>query len=180
MGTKEYIKNTQQRYKYYWIFQENLGNGRKNVLYKILNKLKYATVFKVDRRKRNEDVFKYYYSGAQWFSITHDFARYVVSKEKQIRRVFNKTICCDEVFLQTILMNSAFKENLYHKESDGDYVAIMRMLDWDRGTPYTWLKKDYEELINSEFLFARKFSETIDSEIIDKIFKKLYNNWFTF
>jgi len=72
-------------------------------------------------------------------------------------------------------MNSRFKENLYHKESDGDYVAIMRKIDWNRGTPYTWLKKDYEELINSEFLFARKFSETVDSEIIDKIFNKLYN-----
>ena len=70
MGTKEYIKNTQQRYKYYWIFQENLGNGRKNALYKVLNKLRYATVFlqsvlKIDRRKRNEDVFECYYSGAQ-------------------------------------------------------------------------------------------------------------------
>lgn len=180
LGTKEYIKNTQQRYKYYWIFQENLGNGRKNALYKALNKLRYATVFlqsvfKIDRRKRNEDVFECYYSGAQWFSITHDFAKYVVSKEKQIRRVFNKTTCCDEVFLQTILMNSRFKENLYHKESDGDYIAIMRKIDWNRGSPYTWLKNDYEELINSEFLFARKFSETVDSEIIDKIFNKLYN-----
>lgn len=180
LGTKEYIKNTQQRYKYYWIFQEKLGNGKKNVLYRILNKLRYGTVFlqsvfKVDRRIKNEDVFKCYYSGAQWFSITHDFAKYVVSKERQIQRVFNKTVCCDEVFLQTILMNSAFKNNIYHKETDGDYIAIMRKIDWERGTPYTWQKNDYEELVNSEFLFARKFSEIVDDEIVDKIFKKLHN-----
>lgn len=180
LGTKEYIQSIQQRYKYYWLFQEQLGNGNKNIIYKILNKLRYGTVFiqsvfKIDRRRKNKNEFKEYYAGANWFSITHDFAKYVISKEKQIQKIFGKTICCDEVFLQTILMNSSFKNNIYHKELDGDYRAIMRKIDWNRGNPYVWTQKDYDELINSEFLFARKFSETTDKVIIDEIFKKLYN-----
>lgn len=179
LGTKDYIRSSEKRYKYYWFFQEKLGNGKKNILYKILNKLRYGIIllqylFKIDRTQKNIDIFKCYYSGAQWFSITHNFAKYVVSKELQIKKVFNRTICCDEVFLQTLLMNSEFKNNIYYHELDGNYISIMRKIDWDRGNPYIWKKEDYEELINSDFLFARKFSEEKDEEIVDIIFNKLY------
>ena len=36
--------------------------------------------------------------------------------------------------------------------------------------PYTWHKEDFGELVNSDFLFARKFDENVDSEIIDMIY----------
>ena len=35
--------------------------------------------------------------------------------------------------------------------------------------PYTWREEDFEELINSNYLFARKFDETVDSTIIELI-----------
>lgn len=178
LGTKEYINRTQQRYRYYWIFQEKLGTGRQNILYKILNRLRYGTVllqtlFKVDRRKKNEDVFKCYYSGANWFSITHDFANYVVSKERQIQRVFNKTLCCDEVFMQTVLMNSKFKDNIYHKALDGSSLSIMRKIDWERGGPYVWTEGDFNELIDSDCMFARKFDEKVDPKIIELLYERI-------
>lgn len=178
LGTKEYIERIQQRVRYYWIFQEKLGTGRQNVIYKVLNRLRYGVVllqsfFKVDRRKNNEDEFKCYYAGAQWFSITHDFAKYVVSKEKEIEKVFYQTLCCDEVFLQTILMNSRFKDSIYHKEFDGSSMAIMRKIDWERGGPYVWTEKDFNELINSDCLFARKFDEKLDSKIIELLYERI-------
>lgn len=71
-------------------------------------------------------------------------------------------------------MNSPFKDNIYYEQLDGDYHAIMRKIDWNRGKPYVWLIQDYDELINSEFLFARKFSVAVDESIVDKIFEKLY------
>ena len=51
----------------------------------------------------------------------------------------------------------------------------MRKIDWERGNPYVWHEKDYDELINSEYLFARKFDENVDKNIIDKIYGKLVN-----
>ena len=48
----------------------------------------------------------------------------------------------------------------------------MRLVDWKRGSngsPYTYREEDYYELINSEALFARKFSEDVDKNIIKKI-----------
>ena len=57
----------------------------------------------------------------------------------------------------------------------------MRKIDWSRGGPYVWRKEDFEELIDSDCMFARKFDEKIDLEIIDLLYKRIltkdnYNN----
>ena len=86
--------------------------------------------------------------------------------------MFKNTYCCDEVFLQTILIHSPFFKNLYHQDFDNDQHAIMRLIDWDRGTPYVFRSSDWQEIQNSDLLFARKFDPEIDSEIIEKIASK--------
>lgn len=111
-------------------------------------------------------------SGANWFSITEDLAKYVLSKEKWIYKHFKYTRSGDEIFLQTIVINSDFRYNLYNLEFNDDYKACMRYIDWKRGDPYVFQEDDYDLLINSEYLWARKFDEKKDSKIIDKI----YNN----
>lgn len=112
-------------------------------------------------------------SGSQWFSITHDMAAYFISKEPWIKRYFRFASVPDEMVLQTVAFNSPFKDNLYQKERNGSYFASVRCIDWQRGDPYTFRKEDFEELIHSECLFARKFSTKIDREIIEKIFSYL-------
>ena len=78
------------RVRYYYWFQEIIGR-KKNFLIKALRK--FQTSFGIQRNK--EILFQ---KGANWFSITDDLARYVISKEKWIRKTFRYTICCDEVF----------------------------------------------------------------------------------
>lgn len=104
--------------------------------------------------------------GANWFSITHDFAQYVLSVYPQWKYIFEQSFCADELFLQTILLNSKFKNKVYYKKSDDNNKAIMRLIDWHRGTPYTYRMDDFHLLEQSHMLFARKFDEKIDSEII--------------
>ena len=51
-----------------------------------------------------------------------------------------------------------------------------RFIDWARGqngNPYTVHKSDEYMLLENKNLFARKFSETIDPEIIECIFTKI-------
>lgn len=45
----------------------------------------------------------------------------------------------------------------------------MRFIDWKRGKPYTWGRDegDFEMLMNSPYMFARKFN---DDEFADKIY----------
>ncbi len=45
--------------------------------------------------------------------------------------------------------------------------AIMRLIDWNRGSPYTFTMKEKAELLNSEYLFCRKFDEKVDLDIIN-------------
>ena len=71
---------------------------------------------------------------------------------------FKYTFCGDEIFIQTLLWNSNFKENIFCL--DDEYKSSMREIDWNRGTPYIWGKhdKDLKTLLLSDKLFARKFN----------------------
>lgn len=78
----------------------------------------------------------------------------------------------DEIFLQSYVYNSdKYKNNLYN-DKDED-LGCMRKIDWLRGQLYVWQLKDYEELVTSPYLFARKFSER-DMVLIHKL--SLLNN----
>lgn len=107
--------------------------------------------------------------GANWFSITDALASYVVEKEPEIQRMYAHTKCCDEVFLQTLVVNSPFQAHLYDPQMRGGAEGFMRCIDWNRGAPYTFRSGDFEELMASPCMFARKFDERVDAEIIDRI-----------
>lgn len=111
--------------------------------------------------------------GSQWFSITEDFARYLYGKKEWIEKQFSKTFIPDEFFVQTVFINSPFTDNLYHKEFDNSLLACMRYCDWKRGAPYTFRNEDYDELVNCGCLFARKFSTSVDSEIIERLYSRI-------
>lgn len=104
-------------------------------------------------------------------------ARYVISKEEWVKNIFYNTLCADELFLQTIVVNSDFINKLYYKEFDDNMIANMRFIDWKRGMPYVFRENDFNELINTDLLFARKFDYEIDRNIIDKIFNYLKNDY---
>ena len=125
----------------------------------------------VDRRKSFEPgtVLQ---KGANWFSITRELAEYVVSKEDWIRDHFRSTFCADEVFLQTLVVNSPFRDTLPEIEYSLDHKNCLRYIDWRRGKPYTFTNGDYEELVNTgpDYLFARKFSYNADPNVVDRLF----------
>ena len=81
--------------------------------------------------------------------------------------------CVDEVFIPTLIYNSPFKNSIYKSDSN-EYMSCMREIDWNRGTPYVWRNDDFDYLINSDKLFARKFSSK-SLECIG-IIKKLYRH----
>ena len=111
--------------------------------------------------------------GANWFSITHELAVYVLSKEDWIREHFRSTFCADEVFLQTLVASSDFKNTLPDDYHGLDHKNCLRYVDWRRGKPYTFRPEDYEELIHTgpEYLFARKFDYRAAPELVDRLFE---------
>lgn len=89
--------------------------------------------------------------------------------------MFNHTFCPDEIFLQTVLWNSPYKNNIYDYEDE--YHSCLRYIDWKRGEPYIWKENDFDELINStnKCFFARKFNVQ-DKNLINKIVMFLNKN----
>ena len=102
----------------------------------------------------------------QWNSITDEFCRYILSQSDYILKTFKYICIPDEIFLQSMLWNSKYKEHAYCDEH-GEMNSL-RAIDWQRGGPYVWTHNDVEELRCSKALFARKFSSQ-DYEFIDDI-----------
>lgn len=128
--------------------------------------IKMQKVLKVDRLKK---IGWKVQKGANWFSITEDLAKEIVSNKKIIRKYFRYSFCGDEVFLQTYVLNSRFCSRLYSNKFDNDYHACMRLIDWKRGNPYVFGIEEFEELVNSDYMFARKFDYKNKPEIVDKL-----------
>jgi hypothetical protein len=119
----------------------------------------------------NENISTQVRKGANWASISHELASYILEHEYWIHKVFKHSIKCDEIFIQTLVCNSHFMERVYDPESE--MSSCLRHIDWLRGDPYTFRKHDFDELITSDKLFARKFDAKTDVEIVDMIYEHI-------
>ena len=119
---------------YYRYFFQELAGKRKSIL-KSVDKFLLKMQKKLNI-KRNENIE--FQKGAQWFSITDGLARYVLSKDEWIKNVFKNGFCVDEVFLQTIIINSDYTDKLYYSKSDGTHKNTMRLVDWSSGSPHVF------------------------------------------
>lgn len=110
---------------------------------------------------------------SNWFSVTGDCAEYILSKKRFIKRLTRFTCCADEMFLGTVIFSSPFAAQVY--KSDFSWDGHMRYIDRIRNvgsSPHTFTMADKALLEGSEMLFARKFDEAVDSEIIAYIYQK--------
>ena len=124
----------------------------------------------VDRMRKHPGLEIRY--GSQWFSITDALAAHLLTHRSMIREVFRCTSCADELFVQTLVHNSEFRERLYHPVYDGSRLANQRYIDWSsstNGSPHTFRMADFDAIVSSGCLFARKFSMDADPALFDRI-----------
>lgn len=154
--TKEFL----DKISLYYFFQDKVGRngGFLSTIENLSTSLQRR--LSVDRLGDKRSLF---YKGTNWFSITDGLARFITAPKQQafIERYMKYTCCADEIFLQTIGMNSPYRENITN--------TSMRLIDWKRGNPYTFTIEDYDLIMASDCLFARKFDESKDAKIIRKI-----------
>lgn len=156
------------RLRYYHLFQEIIGHRKRGNFLYTLNFhifLKFQEILGMNRLKNQQVDFR---KGATWFSITHDLANYAVSQEQTTIKNYRHTFCADEIFLHTLVWNSNFRDKICETPT--------RLIDWKRGKPYIFREEDFELLINSNCLWARKFSEEVDKQIVEKIYNYLQVN----
>lgn len=129
-------------------------------------------IFSFISRVRPRPIDYEFYKGSNWINFTHQCVEkifeYLDKNPRYIKR-FKWTRCADEIFYPTILnlLEGLIVEN-----------ENLRYVNWTDGPEYpkTLRLGDYEKIIyNDKKLFARKFDERIDIEIIERIYKEIEN-----
>lgn len=107
------------------------------------------------------------YGGSNWFNLSSDAVAYIISfleKDPAYLKSFRWTRTADEIFIQTILLNSSFKDSVVSND--------LRYVDWSSGPEYprTLRVSDFGKIVNAkDRFFARKFDLTVDSQIIKSL-----------
>lgn len=109
------------------------------------------------------------YRGSNWFILNRDFCEYLLSNPmlEQLIGYFRFTFTPDEMFFQTALMASPFRNN---------YVCDPKRIvpiPPGENSPIILRQVHFHELISSDAFFARKFDQSVDSDILDSLEKAI-------
>ena len=153
------------RFRYYYFLQNWCGKNNHIIIKKIQSaSILIQKIFKINRlRNVKFELVK----SEQWFSITHNTAEYVLEQYPRYKKYFLHSFIPDESFIYTIINDSYLVNNM-------EKISL-RYIDWNRGGPYIFGIDDFDELINSPKLYARKFDINHDREIIIRIHNYLMN-----
>ena len=106
------------------------------------------------------------YIGNQWMILSRAFCEFVSHSPEvdRFKAFYRHTLIADEGFFQTVIMNTSYQGQIVNDDK--------RAIDWIpmgdiKLRPRDYTVDDADALQQSEHLFARKFDETIDSDILD-------------
>ncbi|MCQ2173655.1 MAG: beta-1,6-N-acetylglucosaminyltransferase [Bacteroidales bacterium] len=162
--SEEKWANDNCRYKYFLCDNRWF---RKNKIVKAVN---YGIV-RIQRLlglEINTDIRFYY--GSALFSVTLPFARYLLARRDEIRRRFRRALAPDEKFIQTILMDSPYADNLVFDAPNNSSNAFLidRTRSHEKNSPHVWKQDELNYLLScaGRCCFARKFISSEDAEIV--------------
>lgn len=123
-------------------------------------------LFRIDKLKKlNLDID--IYTGSNWVDIPRYAAEYSVEYLKShpnLIRMLETGAFSDEFWLQTILSNSKYKKNIVNDN--------LRYIVWKKkhgSRPAILDIEDYEDIRNTDAIFARKVDKKISRDLISKI-----------
>jgi hypothetical protein len=91
-----------------------------------------------------------------------DYVQGVAHERPDIVRFFEHVYIPDEVFFQTLIMNSPLRDTVENEN--------LRYLDWSRDpAPAVLGVADLDAMLGSGKLFARKFDVTVDGRVLDLV-----------
>lgn len=112
-----------------------------------------------------------FHKGSQWMILSRAFCNNVLygKMSKKLIPIFTNAYIPDESFFTTLAANGELSSSIIWENK--------RFIEWGQETPHpkTFIISDFDCLIASQKYFARKFDETIDSEILTKLEDHLNN-----
>lgn len=120
------------------------------------------------KKKFNREELKNttYYYGSNWWVINRDLLEITIKKSTQkIKKYFKYVHCSDELYFQTLLLNSEFSSAIINNN--------LRYLEWENyNHPKILTEKDYNLIIESDAFFCRK----VDYKVSEKLLELLSKN----
>lgn len=111
------------------------------------------------------------HGGGSWWSITRPCAEYIVKFARMNPDLLHRlkyTLCPEEIYFQTVVMNSQFAKQVVSDHK--------RYIDWESrngNSPANLDQSDFEKLMSSEKVFARKFEYPVSKELCELVIKKI-------
>ena len=164
-----------RRVKYVFLFNEMGKETTKSDYRKEKIRRRFVKIqrfLRYDRFKQFKMVCK---KGIAYWSITADFATYLLANEEKIHSIFKYSICGDEVFAQTMIFNSPFKDRIYNLKDE--FIGSLCCMPWNSSIGsrdgHNFEMRDFPYLEDSPCLYALKFENDDGIELIQKIKREL-------
>ena len=126
------------------------------------------------------------YTGSQWWILPdlaiNDIYKFYYHSDDNIVRILSKTFGPDESFFQIMVMRTdiAYLVDINDKYTNGqNCLTYAHFSDEGKpftGHPYNISINEYNKIKILPHLFARKFDESFDIEILNRIDKEILNN----
>lgn len=103
--------------------------------------------------------------GSTWWALPYKCVSEIVEIVEQnpnILKYYSNSLCPDESFFQTVFSMTTYR---------GQEKGMLTYVDWSDGgnSPRILTEVDFEKMINSHYLLARKFDSDICDSIIDEL-----------
>lgn len=166
LPTKIWENGGMDRLNYYNLYDTINAKGKyERVIRKIIN-LQKKLGFKRHLNFDNHDL----YGGSTWWTLSYDCCKYIddfIKKTPKFLKQFEYTFCAEEIFFQTIVMNSPFKGTVVNDN--------LRYIVWEfrnGNIPANLDETDYNELINNKQLFARRFEYPVSENLVMRLIQQ--------
>lgn len=162
MYTNEYEIDLKIRRYNLFTYTYNSSNKIIKTLSQFLWRVSGFVQKRLDIRRYKKEQF---YKASNWVSLTHEAIGYMLSSKREIIAKYKYSWCGDEFFVPSELSRSPLKDDIIYAD---DILKVCFV----GSTPRILTDKDLEMLIQSDSLFARKFSEknlSITEQLIHSI-----------
>lgn len=157
------------------------------VFKKPVNALRLAIRKILPKREFLPDIVPY--RGSTSWCLNHDTVKYIVkyiqsSDAEEFINYFKYVHNSDEIFFQTLVLNSPFASQCRYYESDilmsnsprkNENNAYLHFIDWDprRENPAILDESDFYRLKETDKLFARKFDADKSKKLLERIDREI-------
>lgn len=150
--------------KYYFNYDQI---NRRTTFGKIYHRflLLIQTIGRVNKLKKYGVNEKDIYAGQEWVDVPRDALEYAIKYYEihpELEKIFSTSFCSDEMWLQSILCNSQYKDRI-----DRDIHHYIEMTEKHGSRPAILDEDDYDKINSGNYWWGRKIERPISNKLID-------------